>query len=88
MRKGITLLETLIVLTLSAFILPFLFRMISTTFIVVREELDSRNKLKKDLAFVLEKERVLTSISASENIKYFVKKGEAGVEMVILGEDK
>ncbi len=90
MRKGVTLLETLIVIALAGIIMPFLFRMVTVTFDVVRVELDSRQSAKADLTMVLQKERqYIDSLSSdSERGQYFVKKGKIVDHLVILGEDK
>ncbi len=91
MRKGVTLLETLIVLFLAGIIMPFLFRMISTTFEVVGSELSSRQGLKDDLTFVLENDRKYTkdfSVAEGSTANYFIKDGKTIKRLVILGEGK
>jgi len=90
MRKGVTLIETMIVLVLAGIIMPFLFRMITITFDSVSAELNSRRLLKEDMSFVLEKEKqaLIVINSAERNIKYFVEKGKAINNLVIIGEEK
>lgn len=90
MRKGVTLLETLIVLFLAGIIMPFLFSMISTTFEVVGAELSSRQGLKEDLIFVLENDNKYMKES-SEGVStenYFTKEGKTVKRLVILGDCK
>ncbi|MDD4526839.1 MAG: prepilin-type N-terminal cleavage/methylation domain-containing protein [Candidatus Margulisbacteria bacterium] len=90
MRKGVTLIETMIVLVLAGIIMPFLFRMITITFDSVSAELNSRRLVKEDMSFVLEKEKQALIVINTEdsNIKYFVKKGKAINNLVIIGEEK
>jgi prepilin-type N-terminal cleavage/methylation domain-containing protein len=92
MKKGVTLLETLIVLFLAGIIMPFLFKMISTTFEVVDTELRNRQGLKEDLTFVLENDKKyikdLSSSSSSSTHNYFIKEGMIVKRLVILGEGK
>lgn len=91
MKKGVTLLETLIVLFLAGIIMPFLFKMISTTFEVVGTELRNRQELKDDLTFVLGNDKkqikdLLSEEAATHN--YFIKEGKIVKRLVILGEGK
>lgn len=90
MKKGVTLLETLIVLFLAGIIMPFLFKMISTTFEVVDTELRNRQGLKEDLTFVLENDKkyIKDWSSSSSTHNYFIKEGKIVKRLVILGEGK
>lgn len=91
MRKGVTLLETLIVLFLAGIIMPFLFKMISLTFEVVGSELSSRQGLKEDLAFVLKNDKKFTNDYSREEVtkdKYLIKEGKIVKRLIILGGGK
>lgn len=94
MKKGVTLLETLIVLVLAGIIMPFLFRMITLTFEIVGAEIKTRKNLKDDLVYVLEKQKSHSHPKSHshvggnpEYINYFVKKGKTIEKMVVIGEE-
>jgi len=73
-KKGVTLIETLIVLVIASLIMPFLFRMITISFNDTQSELANRANLNKDLSFVLEKDRE------------FINKGHGNVSVVVSGQ--
>ncbi len=88
MRKGVTLLELLIVLFLAGIIMPFLFRMITVTYSVLVEELRVRSVLKEDLDFVLNKqETYLRDEIYSSNMEYYIVSGSVVESMVIMGRE-